>query len=103
MCLLVIKKVQEELIRLIPPIDAHSGRKEILYPNTLSTIHPRNNEEFQMKIEMIATTFMKKKNNNIIDSVVKFELNEVQVPYGHHSLDDLITFLNKTLCLLICL
>ena len=61
-----VNQINEFEIELIPPIDARSGRKEIvveeiLYPNTLSTIHPRNKEEFQMKIEMIVTTFMKKR------------------------------------------
>ena len=98
-----VNQINEFEIELIPPIDARSEHKEIiveeiLYPNTLSTVHPRNKEEFQMKIEMKVATFMKKKNNNIIDtSTIYFKLNEVQVPYGHHSLKDLIIFLNKTL------
>ena len=89
-------------IKLSPPIDARSGKnsiivEEILHPNTISTIHPRNKEEFQMNIQMKIAKFMLKKDKTLVDSEVIFVHEVVQVPYGHHTLSDLIIFFNKTL------
>ena len=61
-----INEINDFEIELSPPIDARSGKnsiivEEILYPNTISTIHPRNKEEFQMKVDKF---MMKKKWNS---------------------------------------
>ena len=53
-------------IDIVAEIDARSGNKqivveEILYPNTISTIHPWNKEDFKMKIVFTVEHFIKKK------------------------------------------
>ena len=72
-----VNQINNFEIELIPPIDARSGNRsiiveEILYPNTISTVHPRNKEEFQMKVDIKIDKFMKKKNNTLVDANVVF-------------------------------
>ena len=95
-------------IDINPPIDARSGDKkiileEIIYPNSLSSIHPRNTELFKFKfIAKFANFIYHKTNRKFIDSSVEINHDWIYIPYGHHTLDDLIMFLNKYFDLIGC-
>ena len=95
-------------IDINPPIDARSGDKkivleEIIYPNTLSSIHPRNTELFKFKFKAKFGNFIyNKTSRTFIDSSIEINHNWIYIPYGHHTLDDLIMFLNKYFDLIGC-
>ena len=91
-----------------PPIDARSGDKkivleEIIYPNTLSSIHPRNKELFKFKFVITFGNFVYDDSSDVFkNATLKFYHDWIHIPYGHHSLDDLIMFINKTMDLIGC-
>ena len=89
-------------IDIKPEIDARSGKKEIvveevIYPNTISTIHPRNKEHFKFKFGMIFKHFIHHKTAGFKNSVLGVIHDWIYIPYGHHSLRDLIIYINKHL------
>ena len=89
-------------IDLSPPIDARNINKyikvdEIIYPDSLSTIHPRNREKFQMKIEMEIYDYLQQTDRTNLKGSVKFTHETTYLPDGHHSINELICILNKTL------
>lgn len=89
-------------IDIKPEIDARSGKKEItveevIYPNTISTIHPRNKEEYKFKATMSFGNFIHHNTSGFMNSTLACEHDWVYIPYGHHTLEDLISFINKTL------
>ena len=95
-------------IEINPPIDARLGNKkiiveEIIYPSTLSSIHPRNRELFKFKFSMIFGNFVYNKRSRLfVDSSLNMHHDWIYIPYGHHSLDDLFTFMNKYFDLIGC-
>ena len=102
-------KINDFEIDIKPEIDARSGKKEIivdeiLYPNTISSIHPRNKEEFKFKFKLSVERFFKHKTSGFIYSNSKFtsEHDWIYIPYGHHSLKNLLVFINKYLCKVNC-
>ena len=101
-------KTNDFEIDVNPPIDARSGEKsivleEIIYPNTLSSVHPRNKEIFKFKFVATFGNFVHHNSLNAFkDATLKFDHDWIYIPYGHHSLDDLIMFMNKTMDLIGC-
>ena len=95
-------------IEINPPIDARAGDKkiivqEIIYPNTLSSIHPRNTNLFKFKFSMTFGNFVYNKTSRLfVDSSINMHHDWIHIPYGHHELDDLILFINKYLDLIGC-
>ena len=89
-------------IELSPPIDARNVNKhitvdKIIYPDSLSTVHPRNREKFYMKIEMEVYDYLQQSDGTDLKGSVKFTHDVVYLPDGHHSIDELMFILNKTL------
>ena len=101
-------KINDFEIDISPEIDARSGRKriileEIIYPKTLSTIHPRNEELFKFKYSISFGHFLHHKTNGFMNKTMNFDkTNWIKIPHGHHSLKDLIKFMNKKLSVLGC-
>ena len=86
-------KTNDFEIDIIPEIDGRLGKvemtvEEIIYPNTISTIHPRNTESFKFKFKLTFGNFIHHKTSGFMNSTLT---------YGHHSLKDLIVFINKIL------
>ena len=103
-----INQVNDFEIEINPPIDARSGRKsisvdEIIYPCTLSSIHPRNRELFKFKFSMTLGNFVYNKASKLfVNSSLNMHHDWVYIPYGHHQLNDLLIFMNKYLDLIGC-
>ena len=102
-------KVNDFEIDVKPEIDARSGKKEIvveeiLYPKTISSIHPRNKEEFKFKFKLSLERFFKHKTSGFTFANTKFtcEHDWIYIPYGHHNLKVLLKFINKYLCKINC-
>ena len=67
-----VNKVNDFEIDMKPKIGARSGKKEIVVeeiicPNTISTIHPRNKEEFKFKFKFSLKRFVKHKTTGFLD------------------------------------
>ena len=98
-----INEINDFEIDIKPEIDARSGKKElvveeIIYPKTISSIHPRNKEEFKFKMKFHIKRFVY--NNSTVsfrNSEFKSEHDWIYIPYGHHNLEDLLIFINKHL------
>ena len=89
-------------IDIKPEVDARSGKKEIvveeiIYPNTISTIHPRNKDQFKFKFKLTIGRFVHHKSTGFMTSTLTSEHDWVYIPYGHHNLKDLLIFINKYL------
>ena len=85
-----------------PEIDARSGRKqliveEILYPKTISSIHPRNKEQFKFKFKLNLERFVRHKTAGFKTSKFESQHDWVYIPYGHHGLKKLVRFIDKVL------
>ena len=103
-----INQINDFEIEINPPIDARAGDKkiiveEIIYPSTLSSVHPRNRELFKFKFSMTFGNFVYNKTSRLfVDSSLNMNHDWVYIPYGHHKLSDLIMFMNKHLDLIGC-
>ena len=101
-------QVNDFEIDINPPIDARARDKkiileEIIYPNTLSSIHPRNTDLFKFKYKAKFGNFIyNKTTRTFLDGSVELNRDWIHIPYGHHKLDDLIMFLNKHFDLIGC-
>ena len=73
--------------------------EEIIYPNTISTIHPRNKEEFKFKYTLSLKRFIHHKTTGFLNASFKSEHDWIYIPYGHH---DLLIYINKYLCKMNC-
>ena len=100
-----INEINDFEIDIRPEIDAISGKKEliveeIIYPKTISSIHPRNKEEFKFRMKFQVKRFVKHKTSGFKTSgfktsEFKSEHDWIYIPYGHHKLEELLIFINK--------
>ena len=95
-------KINDFEIDVKPEIDARSGKKEmiveeILYPKTISSIHPRNKEEFKFKFEFNLERFVKHSVTGFKTAKFASQHDWVYIPYGHHELKKLVGFIDKYL------
>ena len=86
-----INEINDFEIDIKPEIDARSGKKEliveeIIYPKTISSIHPRNKEEFKFRVKFRVKRFVKHKISGFKTAEFKSEHDWIYTPYGHHNL-----------------